>query len=83
MTRNPRLPCAWHYHPERNITLRWARPDGHFTIHAGDQRGKHDNHTLLDTVRVAPPWQDDHDVAHKAQAWAKSNPRPPQSGGQS
>ncbi|WP_243793826.1 hypothetical protein [Saccharopolyspora gloriosae] len=73
-TRTPGLPCAWHYHAERNLTLRWARPDGHFTIHAGDQRGKHSNHTLLDTVRVSPPWQDDHDVARKAHDWATKNP---------
>ena len=74
-TRTYGLPCAWHFEPARGITLRWGRPDGHYTVHNGDQRGKRDDHALIDTVRVSKPWQDDTDVAAKARAWARANPR--------
>ncbi|GAB2647692.1 hypothetical protein GCM10027271_01540 [Saccharopolyspora gloriosae] len=73
-TRDYGLPCAWHYDHRRGITLRWGRPDGFFTVHGGDQRGKRGDHALLDTVRVTQAWQDELDVAHKAREWARANP---------
>ncbi|MEU6131042.1 hypothetical protein ABZ805_17880 [Saccharopolyspora sp. NPDC047091] len=69
------LPCAWHYEPGRDITVRWGRPDPVFTVHSGDRRGDRGDHALIDTVPVAQPWVNDHDVARKAHTWAKNNPR--------
>ncbi|WP_243791804.1 hypothetical protein [Saccharopolyspora gloriosae] len=73
-TRNYGLPCAWHYLAERDITVRWGRPDPVFTVHTGDQRGTRGDHSLIATVPVARGWNDDHDVARKARDWARANP---------
>ncbi|MCX2729456.1 hypothetical protein OOZ19_04330 [Saccharopolyspora sp. NFXS83] len=70
------LPCAWHYVRQQDITIRWGRPDGVFSVHRGDQRGGRDNHTLLTTVPVSQAWLDANEVARKASAWAKANPEP-------
>ncbi|WP_243795073.1 hypothetical protein [Saccharopolyspora gloriosae] len=71
------LPCAWYYHPDRDITVRWGRPDGYFTVHTGKQHGTRDDHALIDTVRVSKAWNDDGDVARKAHEWARANPTAP------
>ncbi|WP_258349018.1 hypothetical protein [Saccharopolyspora gregorii] len=73
-TRTYGLPCAWHYHPPANITVRWGRPDHAFTVHRGNQRGTRDDHALIATVPVAQGWLDDNEVARKACAWVRANP---------
>ena len=80
MPDNYGLPCAWHYDRHPNITLRWGRPDGRFTVHHGDQRGQRTNIGVLDTVSVGTPWIDDHDLAHAARDWARTHPTPPATG---
>ncbi|WP_258341603.1 hypothetical protein [Saccharopolyspora gregorii] len=75
MLRSYGLPCAWHYLPERDVTVRWGRPDPVFTVHRGDRRGERGDHALIDTVAVTQPWIDDNDVARKARHWARNHHR--------
>ena len=74
MPTNYGLPCAWQYDPDHNITLRWGRPDGYYTVHHGDQRGQRANTGVLETVRVGTSWINEHDLARALRDWTRTHP---------
>lgn len=63
------LPCAWIY--RGGHTLRWGRGDHEITVHGGDQRARHDNAHLLDTVHIDHDWRDHSDVSMQADKWLR------------